>query len=558
MEPITFDLKQLLVDLTQFDQAAANSAQMLNSHFTIQLEALSSTLQGITGIALSAFGSAFAGIDAISNDSALIMGEAFSGSTADIIASLQELHTVGEGMFTALFDASALSAEASAATYAEAAGNINNSFTETAQAIIAQMTEINAAAAETAFLMTDAFMVSSGEIDAAIQNTQITGSSEFALLSDNVSNSSMTAKETIFAGLDELSAKFTDTGLGIQSTMFATFENMTSSFSNSLSAMFSESNTQFINIRTNGEKAAAAISKCFSDKFSEILTNLTKLKTDAEPVLSGMQSAFAITAENAQINFNVTQTSISQDMNIIGNDAKAGNEKAKTGFIDTFESSSKLLSTVNSGLSIFKSLKDLFGGTKDTAAGLTQILNINTGVQMANTGATATAGATSAGAGTAFLYAGAGALMLGGGVLACAMGIALLAKVAFNALKLFGVNTNGVQSSDFNMSFSVPGLADGGIPTTGQMFWARESGPEIVASFGGRTGVMNNDQIVESVSEGVHRAVREAMREQNQILRVIAGKDTSIVLDGKEITKAVERIQKERGLTLLAGPNCGA
>jgi hypothetical protein len=40
---------------------------------------------------------------------------------------------------------------------------------------------------------------------------------------------------------------------------------------------------------------------------------------------------------------------------------------------------------------------------------------------------------------------------------------------------------------------------------------ARESGAELVGGFGGKTGVMNNDQIVDSVSAGVYKAVTKAL-----------------------------------------------
>lgn len=53
--------------------------------------------------------------------------------------------------------------------------------------------------------------------------------------------------------------------------------------------------------------------------------------------------------------------------------------------------------------------------------------------------------------------------------------------------------------------------AVGGLPNMGQMFVAREAGPELVGNLGGHTAVMNNDQIVASVSDGVYRAVKAAM-----------------------------------------------
>jgi tetratricopeptide (TPR) repeat protein len=51
------------------------------------------------------------------------------------------------------------------------------------------------------------------------------------------------------------------------------------------------------------------------------------------------------------------------------------------------------------------------------------------------------------------------------------------------------------------------GYSDGGFPPEGQIFMARENGPELVGNIGGRTAVVNNDQIVESVSAGVAKAV---------------------------------------------------
>lgn len=48
------------------------------------------------------------------------------------------------------------------------------------------------------------------------------------------------------------------------------------------------------------------------------------------------------------------------------------------------------------------------------------------------------------------------------------------------------------------------------------MFVAREAGPELVGKIGSHTAVMNNDQIVGSVANGVYNAVRSAMGSQNQ------------------------------------------
>ena len=103
---------------------------------------------------------------------------------------------------------------------------------------------------------------------------------------------------------------------------------------------------------------------------------------------------------------------------------------------------------------------------------------------------------------------------------------------------------------------TIPRLAEGGMPDTGQMFIAREAGPELVGSIGRRTAVVNNDQIVEGISHGVSAANTESnmlLREQNSLLRAMLEKETGVYLDGKTITKSVEKHQRERGRVLVTG-----
>lgn len=69
--------------------------------------------------------------------------------------------------------------------------------------------------------------------------------------------------------------------------------------------------------------------------------------------------------------------------------------------------------------------------------------------------------------------------------------------------------------------------AEGGFPATGEMFVAREAGPELVGTIGNRTAVANNDQIISGIAEGVSDAnsAQNALLEiANQYLRVIASK----------------------------------
>lgn len=62
-----------------------------------------------------------------------------------------------------------------------------------------------------------------------------------------------------------------------------------------------------------------------------------------------------------------------------------------------------------------------------------------------------------------------------------------------------------------NFGFDIDLRAGGGFPDTGQMFIAREAGPELVGRIGRRTAVANNDQIV----QGIASAVRSAMSGAN-------------------------------------------
>lgn len=95
----------------------------------------------------------------------------------------------------------------------------------------------------------------------------------------------------------------------------------------------------------------------------------------------------------------------------------------------------------------------------------------------------------------------------------------------------------------------LPYLADGGFVDAGQMFIAREAGPELVGSINGRTAVANNDQIVAAVSQGVYSAVVSAM--SAYVGNSSGEQSINVYLDGKQITASVEKHQKERGVRFM-------
>jgi len=91
--------------------------------------------------------------------------------------------------------------------------------------------------------------------------------------------------------------------------------------------------------------------------------------------------------------------------------------------------------------------------------------------------------------------------------------------------------TNAVKSA-LTAAKSLLGKAAGdALIPTGQMFIAREAGPELVGTMGNHSAVANNMQIVEGIRAGVAAGNdREValLREQNDLLRQLLSKDTTV------------------------------
>lgn len=89
----------------------------------------------------------------------------------------------------------------------------------------------------------------------------------------------------------------------------------------------------------------------------------------------------------------------------------------------------------------------------------------------------------------------------------------------------------------------------------GQLFWAREKGPELVGTIGGNTAVVNNDQIVASVAAGVQQAVTEALTpylsDISTNTRVTANKDFTVQIGDRQIAEANNRGQRSIGAVLF-------
>lgn len=97
----------------------------------------------------------------------------------------------------------------------------------------------------------------------------------------------------------------------------------------------------------------------------------------------------------------------------------------------------------------------------------------------------------------------------------------------------------------------VTAYAGGGMPASGQFFMAREAGPELVGTIGGHTAVMNNNQIVASVSKGVYSAQLAAMSQTMGGQRSNTPIEVHVHIGDKEVTDYV--VKDINGRTLATG-----
>ena len=102
-------------------------------------------------------------------------------------------------------------------------------------------------------------------------------------------------------------------------------------------------------------------------------------------------------------------------------------------------------------------------------------------------------------------------------------------------------------------TISIPRLAQGGMVDTGQLFIAREAGAEIVGNIGRRTGVMNNDQIVESVAGGVATANMSVVDAIYTLIGVVESKDLNVNIGDDSIGRSYDRYSTQRGRRVNSG-----
>lgn len=125
-------------------------------------------------------------------------------------------------------------------------------------------------------------------------------------------------------------------------------------------------------------------------------------------------------------------------------------------------------------------------------------------------------------------------------------GIESVINAVINAVNKIGNLAGGITGKNYTVkNIELSRFAAGGFPRMGELFVAREAGPEMVGSINGRTAVANNSQIVSAVSTGVAKAVSSVMG--NGESKDISG---TFRIKGDDLVYIVDNARKRKGTTI--------
>lgn len=110
----------------------------------------------------------------------------------------------------------------------------------------------------------------------------------------------------------------------------------------------------------------------------------------------------------------------------------------------------------------------------------------------------------------------------------------------FSLVRNANARANRIQADG---SIYLEGFASGGHPDTGQLFVAREAGPELVGTMNGQSTVATNADIVAGIRQGVYEAVSAAMNGQSGGETVV-----KVYLDSREIKNGQQRYARAMGV----------
>lgn len=130
--------------------------------------------------------------------------------------------------------------------------------------------------------------------------------------------------------------------------------------------------------------------------------------------------------------------------------------------------------------------------------------------------------------------------------------VKVIKNTSFPTIK--GTLSSDVANGTAKITFKT--YAEGGFPATGQMFIAREAGPEMVGTIGNKSAVVNNEQIIAGISAGVADANDEQnalLREQNNLLRRLLEKETVVnaYVGTNDIVSGLQKKNRRDGKTIV-------
>ncbi|GEM_PF-5651358 len=448
----------------------------------------------------------------------------------------------------AQFDAAAaVSAQTFSANFIAQIGVLSGSLQAMADTAAASLT---AAFSTGAAAMSESVGTTILDITTKIQEMQVVGTTELTIFSENAIATFAAVYENFLIQADALSLKASEIALLVETYMVTALTNIELAFVTSfgnilteLTAKQEELNEILILIGDNMAAPFTRAESAFNTAFANILGGLSAKSEELVPILEVFQGLFISAATIIMTAFMTALSTIIATTALVRDTTVESNASISTSVEQVTESESSLKEELIENVTQFNTLCSEGDKLLKNVKKLIPSIGEQTTAMVAGNAATKTAGTASTAAAPKILAIGSGALLVG-------MAVALVAKTVFNFLKMAGLDTHGVKASDFDLKFEIPGLAEGGIPDYGQLFIAREAGPEFVGSFGSRNVVMNNDQIVTAVSGGVYNAVRRANAEQTQqpiYLNVEAKVRENVLFDVMETVKA------ERGVRLSKG-----
>lgn len=384
-----------------------------------------------------------------------------------------------------------------------------------------QLLGISESFSNTALGISTAFSISANDILTQITNAFI-GIDTAAITSNaNVSAAFSSLMTLLYQNFDTTQIYGSDSFRLLSENSVLSFTQASGMINNSLQTLSND-------IGISSANSAAIITQNMLGAFALISAGIILTGTVITSVLEQVNLAFQNTANLANIAFDNVEIKFQQNMIKISDSAIQNNEKSSTSLLDYISVIFDAIGAFDSFLSIAKTLKAI-----NTANAAAQALS--TTATVTQTGATVASGTASYAAASGFLAAGAGVLMMG-------LGIALTVSAIIMLLAVMGASVSAAVSGIGNLisSFKSPPTPDisssdirtcatGGFPSMGQMFIAREAGPELVGTIGGRNAVVNNNQIVESVSAGVYKAVREAMGSGNRSDKIVMTLDKKVL-----------------------------